>query len=221
MAGVALHALWAPTGAERGPEASVAAARLERDVDVDPQVVSSVESGVMWVEASGCGVVRQASATVVRHGSRDVMLTNAHVVVGSGTVSVRTTDGRVVSTEVVGTVPGRDAALLEVPEGVTALPVGAMPGRGDELIVAGHPDGTARAVGGRVAGIERRVAHGVSSEVLLVDVAVTGGNSGGAVLDARGAVVGLVAAKDPRTGWAVAYPIAEVVGRGLGPIPAC
>ena len=219
-----------PVGAEaaaaedRG-SASVGGAVVEREEGVPTAAVTAGETGVLRIEAGGCGAVRQASATVVDDGGRVVVLTNAHVVRGSGTALVRSPSGAVVSAQVTGSVQGRDAAVLELDEGdtheVEALEIGPPPQVGHELVVVGHPEGHLHAGSGVLRAIERRAGYDGSSDVLLVDSQVRGGSSGGAVLDAEGRLVGLVAAKDPSTGWAVAYPIAEVLGRGSGVVPGC
>jgi hypothetical protein len=54
---------------------------------------------------------------------------------------------------------------------------------------------------------------------MLIDVQAHPGLSGGAVLDRSGTMAGLVAARDPETGWTVAYPIGEVLGRPTEPVP--
>lgn len=226
--GVVLHgvSVGAGTDPSDGPAAEVAAARLERDPGVDERVAAAAAGAVVEVEAGGCGKVRQASATAVRRGDGVELLTNAHVVVGAGTATLRLPDGSTAAATVRGAVPGRDAAVLELADPgdldlLDPLALGPEPVEGQAVTVAGHPDGAAALGSGRVVSVERRAAYGGSSDVLVVDVPVRGGSSGGAVLDAEGRVVGLVAARDARRGDAVAYPIDEVLGRGLAPIPGC
>ena len=210
---------------ELGAAPQVSSAVVERGEGVSDEAVRAGELGVLRVEAGGCGASLQASATAVRQGDALLLLTNAQVVRGAGTVLVRLPSGDLVAAQVVGTVPGRDAAVLELAEEdealIEALEVASAPQVGDPLVVVGHPDGHTDARRGVVRSVERRAGYDGASDVLLVDAQVRGGSSGGAVVDDQGRVVGLVAAKDPATGWAVAYPIAEVLGRGLGAIPAC
>lgn len=226
--GVVIHVSVPPPVA--GPDdVQVAGVALERSDGVAAEQTDAVVRGVVMVEAAGCGEVRQGSATAVRSGSTDLLLTNAHVVRGSGTVSVWA-EGAVRVAQVLGTVPGRDAAVLAVdvprtgPEPIEHLDLGVTPEPGDAVVVGGFPAGEVTVEPARVVGIERRAAFGGSSDVLLVDAPVRGGSSGGVVLDVDGRAVGLVAAKDPATGGAVAYPMSELLvgaADSLGPVPSC
>ncbi|MHB1139972.1 MAG: trypsin-like peptidase domain-containing protein [Microthrixaceae bacterium] len=200
------------------PAAQVAGVAIERGARLD---------AVVEVAASGCGVTRQASATIVR-GTRDaVVLTNAHVVAGAGTVELRTAAGTVTAS-VAGAVRGRDVAVLRVdpatwPAGEgQALPTGTRPVRtGDRLSVVGFPGGLAERRVGDVVSIEARTGYGGTTPVLVIGAPADPGLSGGAVVDDSGAVVGLVAARDPSTGATVAYPVAELLSGRLGPPPGC
>jgi S1-C subfamily serine protease len=223
LTGVLLHTL-VPTpdtaGAPLAPVASVAGARLER-ADADP---AEVPSAVVEVEATGCGVRRQASATRLRGLDGDLLLTNAHVVAGADEVTVHAA-GVAVTATVRGTLVGRDVALLALPHAtgadVTALAVGAAAAPGDAVSVAGFPAGAPDRSAGTVDSVELRSGYGGTSEVLVVASQAVPGASGGAVLDADGEVVGLVAARDPGTGRTVAYPIDQLLTGRLGPPPSC
>lgn len=233
--GVALHAMGVGAAQSGEVPVAVAAAQVLRGAGVGDGPVAALEHGVLRVDAQACGEERQGSATVLRDGQRVVVLTNAHVVRGAGTVVLTSPAGAEVTAEVLGSVPGRDAVqlgplsgsgpagaeLIDGLEGIVPLTPTTVPAIGETVAVAGHPNATARVDAGRLVSIDRRAGFGGASDVLLVDVPVRGGSSGGAVLDAEGRVIGLVAAKDPSTGAAVAYPIAEVLGRGLGPTPTC
>lgn len=182
---------------------------------------SSGPAGVLRVASEGCGARRTASATLVAAPDGPRLVTNAHVVAGDATVELATPDGAVRSVEVLGVMAERDLALLDVPADLEEAPVlvpGAAVSQGDPVEVAGHPDGRARRSAGRVVATELRSSHGGTSEVIVTDVPVRGGSSGGAVLAADGRVVGIVAARDPRDGGAVAYPVSEVLAGS--PVPA-
>ncbi len=208
----------------------VAGVAVERNGGVDDEVAAIAAGSVLRVEASGCGEQRQASATLVRtDDGRVLLLTNAHVVAGSGTVEVRSGDGTRVDVGVLGALDGRDAVLLDA-EAVMAAggervwppaEAGGAVGLGAELAVAGFPGGDARVDATYLADVQRRVADGVASEVMLTGSTVTGGSSGGAVLDAGGRVVGRVAARDRSPGQAVAHPLAGLLEAPLVAPPGC
>lgn len=215
--GVGAHSLLPAAGTTGGgapttPTAEVAARVLDRDA-------------TLRVEAAGCGEERSATATVVGPPGAEVVLTNAHVVRGTGTVRVHREDGSVLTATVLGAVAGRDAAVLRLDDGAApASPAAARtPAQvGDDVVVTGYPGGTRVELTARVRTSELRSGYGGTAPVLLIDAPAEGGLSGGTVVDAdTGDVVGLVAARDPGTGDVVAYPVGEVLGRALGPVPGC
>ena len=213
VVGVGAHSLLPAAGSTPppAPSAEVAGRTLDRDATVR-------------VEAFGCGERRSATATVVGPPGAETVLTNAHVVRGSGTVEVHRDDGTIVTASVRGAVDGRDAAVLRLDGDVPAAPSvsSRSVGVGDEVVVTGFPGGERIEVTARVRSSELRSGYGGTSPVLLIDADAEGGLSGGTVLDATtGDVVGLIAARDPASGDAVAYPIREVLDRALGPVPGC
>lgn len=225
--GIGAHLWLGPAGAATpAPVAEVAGASLDRSAAAPPAVADAARGAVVEVRARGCGARRQASAVVtLDRDGRPVVLTNRHVVKGASRVQVVLPGGRTEEVAVLGGLAGRDAALLDptplLAGGVEPLEPGAPAGVGDAVVVAGHPAGEFRVDATVVADAQRRAAYGGSSEVLLAASAAEGGHSGGAVLDGEGALVGLVAARDPGTGRAVAYRLEELLGVPLTPSPGC
>jgi S1-C subfamily serine protease len=130
------------------------------------------------------------------------VLTNAHVI-GSGRPRVRAsfTDGREIGAEVIGTDPLTDLALLRASD-TSLLPaeLGDAAGlRVGQLVVAiGNPHGFAGSVTagvvsalGRSLPVRDRRAQRVIDDVIQTDAALNPGNSGGALADGRGKVVGI------------------------------
>ena len=130
------------------------------------------------------------------------LLTSAHVV-GSGRPRVRAsfTDGRELTASVIGTDPLTDLALLrtERAELVPADLGDAAELRVGQLVVAiGNPHGFAGSVtAGVVSALGRSLpvregrAQRVIDDVIQTDAALNPGNSGGALVDGRGRVVGI------------------------------
>lgn len=214
---------WAvPPSGPVGPPVTVAAATLTREGRSAPP--ADVRRAVRRLEATGCGAVRQATASAVRAHGRRWVLTNRHVVAGSPMVRLFAAGREAPGTaRVDGWVPGRDVAVLAGGPG-PSLPAGPRPEPGDRVLVVGYPGGAFRARAGTVRTVEVRSGFGGTSDVLLVDVTAAPGLSGGLVVDGAGRAVGLVAARDPATGWTVAYPVDALGTLSAGPhpgVPSC
>lgn len=125
-------------------------------------------------------------------GDGAVAVTNAHVV-GDAT-EVRLTDWR--GHEEIGLVIGRDAvrdvAVISVAAGRQALPLGTAPALGAEVWAIGAPLGIEFTVTeGRVSALARQIEAAVPILMLQHDAAVNPGSSGGPLVDAQGALVGM------------------------------
>jgi serine protease Do len=130
------------------------------------------------------------------------LLTNAHVV-GSRRdprVLASFTDGRELRAELVGSDPLTDLALLRADDALVAAELGDAAGlRVGQLVVAiGNPHGFAGSVtAGVVSALGRSLPVGdgsvrrVIDDVIQTDAALNPGNSGGALVDGRGKVVGI------------------------------
>lgn len=211
--GTGLHVWLGSEGASPTRDAAVAGAVLERPP-------------VMRVDAAGCSTQLQGTATFVRDAAgRDLLLTNAHVVRGADTVRVLLPDGDGAELTVLGALAGKDAAVLDPGPlrgtGPDPAEQGQQVDLGDTVVVAGLPDGELSVEEAAVVDVQRRAGWGSASDVVLVDAQARGGHSGGALLDRAGRVVGLIAARDSRTGRVVAYRIEELVSASVGPLPGC
>lgn len=126
-------------------------------------------------------------------------VTAAHVVQQMQRTVVRLADQRVLAAEVVGIDDEADIALLRLPIDALPRPGGRPPlgsaqrlRPGDWVLAVGEPYGLNRSVtAGVVGGKDRH--FGDDHELLFIqsDLALNPGNSGGPLLDAGGAIVGL------------------------------
>jgi S1-C subfamily serine protease len=162
--------------------------------------------------ADSCNRGQEGSGWVV---ARDRVVTNAHVVAGMHTATLRIHGtGRSYTGRVVIFDPKRDLAVIDVP-GLPADPLREGPdlARGDTGVVAGFPlDGPYRLDAARVRdvvdarGSDIYGQPGASREVYSLYATVQPGNSGGPLLAPDGRVVGVIFAKsldDASTGYAL------------------
>ncbi|TKJ20803.1 trypsin-like peptidase domain-containing protein [Blastococcus sp. CCUG 61487] len=179
------------------------AARLQ------PSVVTILTSG-----GSGSGVVYRDDGLIV---------TNEHVVRNSTTVEVAFADGQRVPGTVLAADAVTDLALVEADR--TGLPAAEfqreLPQIGELAVVIGSPLGFQNTVtAGIISGLHRDIPGSASQSQALVDLiqtdaAISPGNSGGAVVDGDGEVVGISEAYIPPQAGAVslgfAIPSATVI----------
>jgi serine protease Do len=137
----------------------------------------------------------QASGVVV--GRDGHILTNAHVVDGAQTIRVEFSDGRTLDATVVGADQPSDLALLEVEAAdLAAVSLGDSDAVrvGDVVLAFGNPLGVGQTVTmgiisakGRVTG----VGEGSYEDFIQTDAPINHGNSGGALVNTRGELVGI------------------------------
>jgi serine protease Do len=152
--------------------------------------------GVEHRRGQGSGVVLAQDGWV---------LTNAHVTRGGGPLRVRVSGARAVSGEVVGADERTDLAVVRVQaRELPVLPLSERRLAVGELVVAiGNPLGFERTVtAGVVSALYRSLPApmgGVLEGLVQTDASINPGSSGGPLLDAGGAVVGITTAMLP---WA-------------------
>lgn len=125
-------------------------------------------------------------------------LTNNHVVSGAGRVEGVLNDGAVVAAEVVGADPDTDLALLRLHgRGHAAATLGDSDALrvGQLSIAIGNPLGLQATVTVGVISALRRTLRGeggrLIEDVIQTDAALNPGNSGGALVDGDGGVIGI------------------------------
>jgi S1-C subfamily serine protease len=144
------------------------------------------------------------------------ILTNQHVVGGAKTVTVRWSDGFETAGEVVRVHKDRDVALVKTDSrGRSPLPIRTSGvAVGEPVTAIGSPlDKTLQGTVTRGIVSARRVMDGYS--FIQSDVAITHGNSGGPLLDAKGSIVALadaiLAPQDIQIGLNLFIPIKDAL----------
>ena len=130
------------------------------------------------------------------------ILTNYHVVQGADSVTVSTYDGTKYDAKIIGFDESNDVAVLKIDaEGLTPVVIGNSDNLnvGDSVVAIGNPLGelTFSLTSGTVSALDREVtmSSGISMELIQTDCAINSGNSGGALFNMHGEVVGITNAK--------------------------
>ena len=160
-----------------------------------------------------------ASAVII--DSEGYLITNYHVVMEATEIRVRFADGTLTEPVTVGVDAETDLALLKVDLGELPAIKLAQSERlriGDVVLAIGNPYGLSTSVTqGIVSATGRSLLNLVTFENFIqTDAAINAGNSGGALVNSRGELVGIntaVLAQDPGTeGIGFAIPIDLVRG---------
>ncbi|MGL4852145.1 MAG: Do family serine endopeptidase [Phocaeicola sp.] len=125
------------------------------------------------------------------------IVTNNHVIEGADVISVKLNDGREFKGRVIGTDPSTDLALVKVEEkNLPIIPVGNSDALkvGEWVLAVGNPfNMTSTVTAGIVSAKARSLGvynKGVES-FIQTDAAINQGNSGGALVNARGELIGI------------------------------
>ena len=149
-------------------------------------------------QSLGSGVVASGDGYVV---------TNFHVVRGADAIVVRLADQSEFQAKLVGTDPKTDLALLKIEgRGLAAMPFGDSDRLevGEPVMAIGNPFGLDQTVTtGIVSAKERFIGSGPYDDFIQTDASVNPGNSGGPLVDVRGALVGINSAIFSQTGGSV------------------
>ena len=150
------------------------------------------------------------------------LVTNYHVVAQAAEIRVQLSDGRVAAPELVGVDAETDLALLKVDLGeVAAIKFGSSARLriGDVVLAIGNPYGLTKSVTqGIVSGTGRGYLDNLTTfqNFIQTDAAINAGNSGGALVNVAGELVGIntaVLAQDVGTeGIGFAIPVDLVRG---------
>jgi Do/DeqQ family serine protease len=125
------------------------------------------------------------------------ILTNYHVVEAADEIEVASNDGRKFKAKVVGTDPESDLAVLRVPADarLSAITFAAADSLrvGDVVLAIGNPFGVGQTVTSGIVSALGRSHLGINTfeNFIQTDAAVNPGNSGGALVDSSGDLIGI------------------------------
>ena len=171
--------------------------------NVRPAVVQVINVVQSWNQKDGAASEDQAYGSGVYFDERGYIVTNYHVVDGADLIDIKLLDGDRMSATLVGYDDGTDIAVLKVDGQINAAPVPF--GDSDQLqigdlaIAIGNPGSGTVLFGTVTAGIISALNRADidagnftrSVSVIQTDAAINTGNSGGALLNAKGELIGI------------------------------
>ncbi len=171
---------------------NIYARRLVQQVARDPQVSRFTGGGlirgpVVYRSELGAGVIGSADGHII---------TNLHIVNGAREIWVGLYDNRVVRAEPIGQDPATDLAVLKInAEDLPTAPIGdtGMLRIGDIALAIGNPFGLGKTVTMGIVSATGRGDLEVSdyAELIQTDAAINRGNSGGALINSDGELIGI------------------------------
>ncbi len=166
--------------------------------------------------------VRAAGSGVVIDAGQGLIITNHHVIDRAEEITVQLADGRELLAKLVGGDPDTDVAVIKVPaENLTAIVIGNSDQVevGDFVLAIGNPFLIGQTVtSGIVSGLHRtNVGIEQYENFIQTDAAIYPGNSGGALVNLRGDLIGINTAfigatnSNPGMGFAIPINMARIV----------
>lgn len=183
----------------------------------DDASVASVASRVIpsTVAVDTSALLRAGSGSGVVYGEDGYIITNNHVIEGSGDISVVFADGARFPAEVVGTDPITDIGVLLVQrQDLSPISLGSADDLliGEPAVAVGNPLGLAggpTVTTGIVSALDRRLQASGDEDLfglVQTDAPIAPGSSGGALVDASGRLIGIT----------TAIAVSNVGAEGLG-----
>lgn len=196
-------------------------------------VIAKVKPAVVQVEVTAQNKSGIGSGIII--DQRGYIVTNKHVVSGAQRIGVMLSDETWLSAQLVGTDPTDDLAILQVttqrPLTVATLGDSSKLQVGQNVLAIGNPLGMTQSVAhGIISALGRNVSAeqggATMANAIQVDAAVNAGDSGGALIDLQGKVIGIITLqavntkyKTPADGMGFAIPsnrVASFVSQLIG-----
>ena len=173
--------------------AEVYAANVNSTVGITTQVTTNFWGYTTQSAASGSGFI---------YSSDGYILTNYHVIESASSIKVTLYDGTSYDAQLVGYDESNDIAVLKIDaKDLTPVTIGDSDNLnvGDAVVAIGNPLGelTFSLTSGAVSALDREVtlSSSVTMELIQTDCAINSGNSGGALFNLYGEVIGITNAK--------------------------
>jgi serine protease Do len=170
--------------------------------------------------------IHEVGSGVVYDASQGLIVTNHHVIDHADEITVTLTDGRILTAKRVGSDPDFDLALVKVhSDNLPSIPFGdsSQLEVGDIVLAIGYPANMAQSVTSGIVGGLHRTNIGIEQHenFIQTDAAVYPGNSGGALVNAKGDLVGINTAfigstnTNPGVGFAIPVNMARTIADQL------
>jgi Do/DeqQ family serine protease len=186
-------------------------------VNINTKVARSTrELGFPFFNRGGESPYGEGAGSGVIYTENGYIVTNNHVIEGASEITVTTNDNRKFKAELIGTYKNTDLAVLKIDAtGLTPAELGNSDNVqiGEWVLAVGNPLELASTVTAGIVSAKGRsielLGKGAAIEAFIqTDAAVNPGNSGGALMDATGKLVGINTAIATRTGYFQGYSFA-------------
>ncbi|RIY33091.1 hypothetical protein CJP74_02900 [Psittacicella melopsittaci] len=152
--------------------------------------------------------VRQLGSGVIIDAKNGYVVTNYHVIQGAKTIKVKLYDNRTYNATIVGTDPDTDLAVLKLEKftNLQQITLGdsSTAEIGDFVVAIGNPFGIGlTATQGIVSALNRSTSLNLYDNYIQTDASINSGNSGGALVDLNGNLIGINSAILSKSGGSV------------------
>ena len=169
-----------------------------QNVNSTVRITTSITSANFWGQQT-MGAVSGSGFIISDDG---YIVTNYHVIEDAASIKVTTYSGESYSATVIGYDESNDVAVLKIEaEGLSPVVIGDSDNMnvGDSVVAIGNPLGelTFSLTAGAVSALDREItlSSGVTMDLIQTDCAINSGNSGGALFNMYGEVIGITNAK--------------------------
>ena len=170
--------------------------------------------------------IHEVGSGVVYDASQGLIITNHHVIDHADEITVTLTDGRTLKAKRLGSDPDFDLAIIKVQaDNLPSIPFGDSSKLevGDIVLAIGYPMNMAQSVTSGIVGGLHRTNIGIEQHenFIQTDAAVYPGNSGGALVNIQGDLVGINTAfigstnTNPGVGFAIPVNMSRIIANQI------